>query len=83
VLAVYIDYSSDSGSVLLDRALYKKYWRDELLDAFDLWLEPGADQRQIIETLRQRHGERFQLFISTHSELREAVVSLGHNSKEI
>jgi len=80
VLAVYIDYSSDSGSVLLDRALYKKYWRDELLDAFDLWLEPGADQRQIIETLRQRHGERFQLFISTHSELREAVVKIMEQS---
>ena len=80
VLGVYIDYSSDSGSVLLDRALYKKYWRDELLDAFDLWLEPGADQRQIIETIKRRHGERYQLFISTHSELRDAVVKIMEQS---
>jgi putative ABC transport system permease protein len=41
VLGIYIDYSSDIGSVLIDRALYKKFWRDELVDAFDLWLEPG------------------------------------------
>jgi len=41
---IYVDYSSDVGSVLLDRALYNEYWRDELLDAFDLWLEPGRDQ---------------------------------------
>ncbi len=80
VLGVYIDYSSDSGSVLLDRALYKKYWKDELLDAFDLWLAPGADQRQIIETIKQRHGERYQLFISTHSELRDAVVKIMEQS---
>ena len=80
VLGVYIDYSSDSGSVLLDRALYKKYWRDELLDAFDLWLEPGADQRQIIETIKARHGERYQLFISTHGELRETVVQIMEQS---
>lgn len=80
VLGVYIDYSSDSGSVLLDRALYKKYWRDELLDAFDLWLEPGADQRQIIETIKTRHGARYQLFISTHSELRDAVVKIMEQS---
>ena len=80
VLGVYIDYSSDSGSVLLDRALYKKYWKDELLDAFDLWLQPGADQRQIIETIKERHGERYQLFISTHSELRDAVVQIMEQS---
>jgi putative ABC transport system permease protein len=80
VLGVYIDYSSDAGSVLLDRALYKKYWKDELLDAFDLWLAPGADQREIIETIKRRHGERYQLFISTHSELRDAVVKIMEQS---
>ena len=41
ILGVYVDYSSDVGSVLIDRALYKQYWRDELVDAFDLWLEAG------------------------------------------
>jgi putative ABC transport system permease protein len=80
VLGVYIDYSSDSGSVLLDRALYQKYWKDELLDAFDLWLEPGADQQQIIQTIKERHGERYQLFISTHRELKEAVVNIMEQS---
>ena len=80
VLGVYIDYSSDSGSVLLDRALYKKYWRDELLDAFDLWLEPGADERKIIQTIKERHGEQYQLFISTHGELRDAVVRIMEQS---
>jgi putative ABC transport system permease protein len=80
VLGVYVDYSSDAGSVLLDRSLYKKYWRDQLLDAFDLWLEPGADQRQVVETIKARHGERYQLFISTHGELRDAVVQIMEQS---
>ncbi|MGH7798613.1 MAG: FtsX-like permease family protein [Candidatus Binatia bacterium] len=80
VLGVYIDYSSDSGSVLLDRALYQKYWQDELLDAFDLWLEPGADERAIIQMIKERHGEQYQLFISTHGELREAVVGIMEQS---
>src|SRR5213594_360606 len=80
VIGVYVDYSSDVGSVLLDRALYKKYWRDELLDAFDLWLEPGADQQQIIQTIRTNYGEPYQLFISTHRELRETVVRIMEQS---
>jgi len=80
VIGVYIDYSSDSGSVLLDRALYKKYWREDLLDAFDLWLEPGADQQVIIQTIKERYGEPYQLFISTHRELKESVVHIMEQS---
>jgi putative ABC transport system permease protein len=80
VLGVYVDYSSDAGSVLIDRALYKKYWRDELVDAFDLWLEPGADALQVIQTIREEYGEKYQLFISTHRELRDAVVRIMEQS---
>jgi putative ABC transport system permease protein len=80
VLGVYVDYSSDAGSVLIDRALYKKYWRDELVDAFDLWLEPRADQQRVVQEIKERYGERYQLFISTHSELRNAVVDIMEQS---
>jgi len=81
VLGVYVDYSSDSGSVLIDRALYKRYWRDDLVDAFDLWLEErGVDEQEVIQTIKQRYGERYQLFISTHRELRTAVVDIMEQS---
>jgi putative ABC transport system permease protein len=80
VLGIYIDYSSDIGSVLIDRALYKKYWRDELVDAFDLWFEPGADLTAAIEKIKEDYGERYQLFISTHRELKDAVVRIMEQS---
>lgn len=80
ILGVYVDYSSDAGSVLLDRAMYKKYWRDDLVDAFDLWLEPHADQAEVIARIKQEYGERYTLFISTHRELREAVVRIMEQS---
>ncbi len=80
IIGVYVDYSSDSGSVLLDRSLYKKYWREELVDAFDLWLEPGAEEQRVIQTIRHRYGEKYQLFVSTHRELRDAVVKIMEQS---
>jgi putative ABC transport system permease protein len=80
VLGVYVDYSSDIGSVLIDRALYKKYWQDDLVDAFDLWLEAGADQQAVIQEIKQRYGEAYQLFISTHGELRNTVVNIMEQS---
>ena len=62
IIGVYVDYSSDSGSVLLDRALYKKYWKDDLVDAFDLWLEPGTNEAAIAETIKARYGEPLSAF---------------------
>jgi putative ABC transport system permease protein len=80
VVGVYIDYSSDIGSVLIDRALYKKYWRDDLVDSFDVWLEPGADQRAVAQRIKNEYGERYELFVSTHGELRDAVVKIMEQS---
>jgi putative ABC transport system permease protein len=80
VIGVYIDYSSDIGSVLIDRALYKKHWRDDLVDAFDLWLEPTADERAVIQQIKDEYGERYELFISTHRDLRNAVVKIMEQS---
>jgi len=80
IIGVYIDYSSDSGSVLIDRALYKKYWKDDLVDVFDLWLEPGTDELPVIATIKSRYGEPYQLFVSTHRELKQAVVRIMEQS---
>ena len=66
--------------MLIDRASYKKYWRDELVDAFDLWLEPGADQAAVIKRIKDDYGEKYQLFISTHRELKDAVVRIMEQS---
>ncbi|MGH7832885.1 MAG: FtsX-like permease family protein, partial [Candidatus Binatia bacterium] len=80
VLGVYIDYSSDQGSVLIDRALYKKLWQDELADAIHLWLAPGVDEQSVIQKIKAEHGEKYQLFISTHRELRQTVVDIMEQS---
>ena len=80
IIGVYVDYSSDIGSVLIDRALYKRFWRDDLVDAFDIWLDPGADERSVIQRIKVDYGDRYELFVSTHRELREAVVKIMEQS---
>jgi putative ABC transport system permease protein len=80
VLGVYVDYSADTGSILIDRSLYKKIWQDDLVDAFDLWLAPGADEEAVTQMIRENYDDRYQLFVSTHHELREHVVEIMQQS---
>ncbi len=80
ILAVYVDYSSDAGSVLLDRAVYSRLWGDDLVDAFDLWLDRGVNAQSVIQDIKEQYGERYQLFINTHRELKQAVVDIMEQS---
>jgi putative ABC transport system permease protein len=80
IIGLYVDYTSDSGSVLIERELYKKFWGDDLVDAFDLWLAPGADPQAVTREIIHRYGEPYQLFVSTHKELKRNVVALMEQS---
>ncbi|HTM08039.1 MAG TPA: FtsX-like permease family protein [Verrucomicrobiae bacterium] len=80
IIGVYVDYSSDSGSVLIERSLYKRFWRDDLVDAFDLWLAQDADPERVTAAINQRYADEYQLFVSTHRELKANVVRLMEQS---
>ena len=80
IIGVYIDYSSDSGSVLIERSLYKRFWRDDLVDAFDLWLARGAEPESVTAAINRGYGDEYQLFVSTHRELKANVVRLMEQS---
>jgi putative ABC transport system permease protein len=80
IIGIYVDYSSDAGSVLIEREWYKRLWGDDLVDAFDLWLARGADPQAAIREINERYGDDYQLFVSTHRELKENVVRLMEQS---
>jgi len=80
IVGVYVDYSSDSGSVLIERSLYKRFWKEDLVDAFDLWLARGAAPGNVTAAVNERYGDAYQLFVSTHRELKDNVVRLMEQS---
>ena len=41
-----LDYSSDRGTITLDRATYAAYWPDDQVDAFGVFVTPGVDLDQ-------------------------------------
>jgi putative ABC transport system permease protein len=41
--AIYYDYSSDLGHVVIDRALYEKFFDDHSLTSIAVYLKPDAD----------------------------------------
>jgi putative ABC transport system permease protein len=73
VSGVILDYTSDMGSLLLDRAVYLAHWGDTRVDTFVTYLRPDADIEAVRHEITQRYGEEHNLFVLTHAEWRGQI----------
>lgn len=76
VCGVMIDYTSDTGLVMMDRAAYVENWGDTRVDAYKLYLRGGADPERTRQSINRAFGERYDLFVLTNREFREEVVAM-------
>jgi putative ABC transport system permease protein len=81
IVGIIDDYTSEKGTVFLDRRVYREYWNDSAVDLIDVNLEqslksdPGAVaaiRNQIQQAIRGQH----RAFIHTNTEYRKWVLEL-------
>ncbi|HEX4825110.1 MAG TPA: FtsX-like permease family protein [Candidatus Polarisedimenticolaceae bacterium] len=74
IAAIVMDYSSDQGTVWMDRSVYLKYWKDTGVDTIDILLEPAASRDAVAREIRSRlAGKTDRLFVMTASEMKENI----------
>jgi putative ABC transport system permease protein len=76
VVGVQVDYTSDNGSILLDREVYKQYWNDDRVDTFDLMLEKGRDPDVVRREIQQRFAGTHNLFVLTNRDMRSELMRI-------
>lgn len=76
VAAVIVDYTSDTGVVLVDYATYAKEWADERVDTYKLFLRPGAEAEVSRREINRRFGSRYDLFVLTNHEFRDEILRM-------
>ena len=77
VIAIVLDYSSDQGTIWMDRSVYLANWKDSGADTIDILLEPGADRDAIAKSIRESLASKTdRLFIMTASEMKENIHKL-------
>jgi putative ABC transport system permease protein len=56
VIAIYYDYSSDQGNILISQAVYHQFWNDRGISGIAVYTDPGADVQRVADTLRAELG---------------------------
>jgi putative ABC transport system permease protein len=73
---VAVDYSSDRGSLMLDRAVYKRLWNDDRVDVFDLMLEKGYDPEAVRSEIQRHFASSRNIFVLTNRDMRAEILRL-------
>ena len=75
VAAVYNDYSSDAGVLLLDTRTYRRLFHDDSVNSIAVYARPGADlgrlRSEIVRALAP-----LRIDVATNRELRDLVVHI-------
>ncbi|OQW34669.1 MAG: hypothetical protein A4E19_17250 [Nitrospira sp. SG-bin1] len=80
IIAVFYDYSTDGGKLLMDRALYQSLWHDDWATVFPVYVRPGANIDRVRERITaQLNGQDARLLpplVISNTELREEILDI-------
>ncbi|MEM9950734.1 MAG: FtsX-like permease family protein [Chloroflexota bacterium] len=73
IFGVFYDYSTDQGTVLINRNLYNQFWDDPFVTAVAAFVEPDADLNSVIEVLEDDVLASYDVEIQSNRALRQNV----------
>jgi putative ABC transport system permease protein len=74
IAGIYADYASTRGTVRMSLDVYRRLWKDDLVNGLVLFLTPGADVDTITSDLRTRLTGFPQVQVNANSAMREEAM---------
>ncbi len=74
--AVIIDYTSDQGSVILDREIFVRQFLSDQVDTFHVYLKDRGALEQTRAAITAKLGQRYDLYVLSNAELRKEAKKL-------
>ena len=76
IVGVVVDYSDQLGTIVVSRTLFQRYWRDDSVNVFRVYLEPGAVFPDVKREILSRYAGQRQVFVASSEELRQYVLGI-------
>jgi len=75
IVGIVIDYSDQQGTLLMDRALFSKYWQDDAVNVFRVYLNRSTDAGEVKRRILERFAGR-RLFVLTNGDVRDYIIKV-------
>jgi putative ABC transport system permease protein len=74
IVGIVTDFSDQQGTILMDRALFERYWHDDSVNVFRVYLTPGALVPDVKRRILERYAGERQVFVLTNGELKAYIL---------
>jgi putative ABC transport system permease protein len=76
IVGIVEDYSDQQGTIIMDRTLFMKYWKDDSVNIFRLYLSSGAEVPDVKRRILSQFEGRRQVFVLTNLELKNYILKV-------
>jgi putative ABC transport system permease protein len=77
IVGVVVDQSDQQGTIIVDRSVFIKYWHDDAVNIFRLYLKPDAVHADVRQRIFDRFEGRRQVFVLTNRELKQYILTIA------
>jgi putative ABC transport system permease protein len=76
VVGTIRDLSNQMGTIFLERSAYIRYFQDDTVDLFRVYLKPGASQEEVRGQIVERLGRQRRVFVMLNRDVRAYVAKV-------
>lgn len=76
IVGIVIDYSDQQGTILMDRTLFQRYWHDDSVNIFRVYVRQGAPVADVRQRIIERYAGQRQVFVLTNAELKGYILRI-------
>ena len=76
IVGIVIDYSDQQGTILMDRTLFERYWHDDSVNVFRVYVKPDVAVLDVRQRILERYAGTRQVFVLTNGELKQYILRI-------
>jgi len=76
IVGLVVDWSDQSGAILMDRASYVRWWGDDTVNVFRVYVKKGVPPMDVRARIVERFAGTQRLFVLTNKEVRSWIAAL-------
>jgi putative ABC transport system permease protein len=76
IVGIVLDYSDQQGTILMDRTLFQRYWNDDSVNIFRLYLKAGAEGPDVTRRILSHFEGQRQVFVLTNADLKGYILKI-------
>ncbi len=76
IAGIIVDYSDQQGAILIDRSVFERYWNDDSVNFFRVYVAPGAHAPDVRRRVLERYAGTRQVFVLNNDDLREYILRI-------